>query len=229
MFERETLKGRRALRHFQCPRDIENRMVIKMSYQVVKVSAVVLSVLLAACASTQKSAPSTALAGRPQQALVQQNQTNALLASDVPPAPALVATDEACALVPAAQQNVCPVQLTAVLGTRELQAPLDPKGYLKAPVGAMVYMVAGPGLTAQWLGHLVECYQARVAETGTAVQARESCPLAEPDSSYSIEPTRNGFAVAIRSEHSETAKHIFDVSQRLAPSAPQFASLSVRR
>lgn len=91
-------------------------------------------------------------------------------------------------------------------------------------------MLAAPGLTAEWLGHLVECYQARTTEAGNALQARESCPLAEPDSSYSIASTRNGFAVSIRSPHWEAAKRIFDVSEQLAPSnSPQRPALAVRR
>jgi hypothetical protein len=116
-----------------------------------------------------------------------------------------------------------------VLGTRQLVRPLDAKGYTFTPAGAVVYALAAPGLTPEWLGHLVECYQARVASEGNALQARESCPLAEPESSYSVTPTRNGFAVSIRSTHSEAAKRIFDVSERLAPSnAPQWTRIAVR-
>ena len=204
-------------------------MVIKMYSHFGKISAVVLCGLLASCASAQRSASSSDSAGRPQLALGQQNPTDAMLRAGLP-TEATAQADEACVLVPAAQQGVCPVQQTAVLGVRQLEAPLDPKGYLRAPAGAVVYMVAAPGLTAQWLGHLVECYQARTAEAGNALQARESCPLAEPDSSYAVSPTRNGFAVAIRSEHTEAAKHIFDVSERLVPSgAPQHSALAVRR
>jgi hypothetical protein len=204
-------------------------MVIKMYSHFGKISAVVLSGLLAACASTQKSASSGDTAGRPQLALAQQSPTDAMLRAGLP-TEATAQADGACVLVPAAQQGICPVQQTAVLGARQLQAPLDPKGYLRAPAGAVVYMVAAPGLTSQWLGHLVECYQARVAEAGNALQASESCPLAEPDASYSISPTRNGFAVAIHSEHTEAAKHIFDVSQRLVPNGvPQRSALAVRR
>jgi RNA polymerase subunit RPABC4/transcription elongation factor Spt4 len=202
----------------------------EMSYHFGKVLAVAAwSGLLAACAGTQKSASSSSTAGRPQQALAQQSQTDAMLRAGLPMAQADGSTDQACALIPPAQQNVCPVQQTAVLGARQLRAPLDPKGYAWTPAGAVVYIVAAPGLTEEWLGHLVECYQARTAATGNALQERESCPLAEPDVSYSIASTRNGFAVSIRSEHSEAAKRIFDVSQRLAPSsAPQRSALAVR-
>jgi len=186
--------------------------------------------LLASCASTQTSASSKALANNPQQALAARTQSDALLRAGLPLARLDAEADQACASIPAAEQNVCPVQRTTVLGARELRTPLDPKGYLTSSAGAVVYLLAAPGLTSEWLGHLVECYQARTAEAGNALQARESCPLAEPESSYAISSTRNGFAVSIRSPHSEAAKRIFEVSQRLAPSnTPAPTALLVRR
>ncbi len=134
-----------------------------------------------------------------------------------------------CALIPEAEQNVCPLQHTEVLGARELKAPIDAKGYVFAPTGAVVYMVAAPGLTQEWLGHLVECYQAKIAIAGNGLQARESCPLAEPGSSYSVSSTGDGFAVAIRSPDHDAAKRIIEVSERLAPStSPHREALAVR-
>ena len=127
-------------------------------------------------------------------------------------------TSSACALIPESEQSVCPVQRTAVQGTSEIREPLNPKGNVWRPAGAIVYMVAAPGLTSQWLGHLIECYQARVAEAGTASSAAQTCPLAELDSSYAIGTTRDGFAVAIHSTHSDAANRIVEVSARLAPS-----------
>jgi hypothetical protein len=135
----------------------------------------------------------------------------------------------ACALVPEAEQDACPLQRTPVLGTRQLVKPLDPKGNLLAPAGAVVYVLASPGITPEWLGHLVECYQSRKVSEGNALQARETCPLAEPGASYSIAATQNGFAVAIRSAHTEAAKRIFDVSKRLSPSSSaSWTALTVR-
>jgi hypothetical protein len=134
-----------------------------------------------------------------------------------------------CALIPEAEQNVCPLQHTAVLGARELKAPIDSKGYVFAPAGAVVYMVAAPGLTREWLGHLVECYQAKTAMAGNALQARESCPLAEPGSSYSISSTGDGFAISLRSSDPDAAKRIIEASERLAPgNSPHREALAVR-
>jgi hypothetical protein len=192
-----------------------------------KAFAVALGGFLASCASTPHAA---SLEGRPQLADVQQSPADAALRAGVPTLQARSAAAGACALVPEAEQNVCPLQRTPVLGTRQLVRPLDPKGYSFTPAGAVVYSLAAPGVTPEWLGHLIECYQARVASDDNALQARESCPLAEPESSYSVTPTRNGFAVSIRSPQTEAAKRIFVVSERLAPSdAPQWGRIAVRQ
>jgi hypothetical protein len=194
-----------------------------------KAFAVALGGFLASCASTPHSASvSGSLQGRPQLADAQRSPADAELRAGAPLARGTAAG--ACALIPEAEQNVCPLQRTPVLGARQLVRPLDPKGYSFTPAGAVVYSLAAPGLTPEWFGHLVECYQARVVSDGNALQARESCPLAEPESSYSVTPTHNGFAVSIRSPHTEAAKRIFDVSERLAPSdAPQLSRVAVRQ
>ncbi len=182
-----------------------------MNHYLGSAFAVVLGGFLSACASTPTAASPDALAGRPQQALAQQSQTDAL-----PPALS-DNVSQACASIPEAEQSVCPVQRTAVIGTRELRTPADPRGFLSTPAGAVVYMLAAPGLTREWLGHLVECYQARVASAGNAAQASETCPLAELDASYMISSTGNGFAVAIHSQNGQVAKHVVQVSERLVP------------
>lgn len=199
-----------------------------MSSHFSKVLAVALGGVLASCASTPRSAASGTLQGRPQLADARQIPTDAALRAglSVPPGNA---TGEVCALVPEAEQEACPLQRTPVLGARQLVKPLDPKGNVLAPAGAVVYMLAAPGVTPQWLGHLVECYQARKVSEGNALQARESCPLAEPKSSYAVTATRNGFAVAIRSTDTEAAKRIFDVSERLSPStSARWTAVTVR-
>jgi hypothetical protein len=186
--------------------------------------------LLASCASTTRSAATSPPATSTQQALAGQPQTDAVLRAGLPVSQVDARTAQACALIPEAEQNVCPLQHTLVLGTRQLKTPIDTKGYVFAPAGAVVYMVAAPGLTQEWLGHLVECYQAKVAMAGTALQARESCPLAEPESSYSVSSTGDGFAISIRSARYDydAAKRIIEGSERLAPSnSPHHDSLAV--
>ena len=195
-------------------------------------SSVVLAFLvcsgLAACASTQKAAMHSASLTSPQLSLASQNASDAPMRAGLP-TPQSADAAGACALIPPAEQNECPIQQNAVIGARQLRAPRDPKGNSSSPAGAEVYIVATPGLTKEWLGHLAECYQARVAEAGNALQARESCPLAELESSYSIASTQDGFALKIRSSQSEAAQRIFEVSKRLSPSqAPHWGALAVR-
>jgi hypothetical protein len=186
--------------------------------------------LLASCASTSRSASTSPPATSPQQALAEQPQTDAVLRAGLPVSQVDARTEQVCALIPEAEQNVCPLQHTVVRGTRELKAPIDTKGYVFAPTGAVVYMEAAPGLTQEWLGHLVECYQAKIATSGNALQARESCPLAEPESSYAVSSTGDGFAVSIRSPDQDVVQRIIEVSERLAPSnAPHHEALAVRR
>jgi hypothetical protein len=187
-----------------------------MTHQFDKACAVLLGGALAACASAQKSASLST--GQPQQASLVQSGTDATLRAGIPVGPASSSTSAACALIPEPEQSICPVQRTAVQGTTQIREPLDPRGNLSKPAGAVVYMVAAPGLTSEWLGHLIECYQARVAEAGNAVEARQTCPLAELDAGYAVGATRDGFAVAIHSSQNDTANRIVDVSARLAPS-----------
>ncbi len=126
------------------------------------------------------------------------------------------AVERACIAIPASERSLCPVERSPVLGARELRVPLDPKGHSSGPAGAVVYMSAAPGLTAEWLGHLIDCYQAQAAESAAATPASESCPLTGAEVSCSVEPTHSGFAVSIRSPHWATAHHIYELSQRLA-------------
>jgi hypothetical protein len=189
-----------------------------MNHYFSEISVVSLVGLLAACAGTPRTASTIPASASPQQALAASTQTDAMLREGLPVSQVDARTAQVCALIPEAEQNVCPLQRTAVLGTRELKAPIDTKGYVFAPAGAVVYMVAAPGLTQEWLGHLVECYRAKVAVVGNALQARVSCPLAELESSYSVSSTGDGFAVAIRSPRHDAAERIIEASNGLAPS-----------
>jgi hypothetical protein len=193
-----------------------------------RTSVVSLVGLVAACASAPRTASTIPAAASSQQALAQTTQTDAPLRAGLPVSQVDTRTEQVCALIPEAQRNVCPVQQTSVRGVRELKAPIDAKGYVFAPAGAVVYVVAAPGLTQEWLGHLVECYQAKTAMAGNALQARNSCPLAEPGSSYSVASTGDGFAVSIRASDHDAAKRIIEVSEGLSPSnSPHRDALAV--
>jgi len=163
------------------------------------------------CASTPRSELAAPSHGETQRADLAAAQ------SDVYPTRAASgAVERACIAVPVSERSLCPVERSPVLGARELRVPLDPKGHSSGPAGAVVYMSAAPGLTAEWLSHLIDCYQAQTAEFGAAPPASESCPLTGAEVSCSVEPTHSGFAVSIRSPHWAAAHHIYELSERLA-------------
>ena len=196
-----------------------------MNSHLPKAFAVVLGGLLAGCASAPHAALSGSAVSSTQVANAQPTPTDAALTAGV-----VAPTASVCALIPEAEQSVCPLSRMPVVGTRQLVRPLDPKGYSMTPAGAVVFTLATPGLTPEWLGHVVECYRARAASQATATLAQDSCPLAEPGSEFTVSTTRDGFALAVRSPHSDAAKHIFEVSQRLvASNVPQRTALAVRQ
>lgn len=65
-------------------------------------------------------------------------------------------------------------------------------------VGAMVVVRAAPGMTAQWLGRLLQCDTARHA----------SAALVPAGSTSEVGSTSNGFTVSIRSGDPEMAREI---------------------
>ena len=137
--------------------------------------------------------------------------------SDVPGvSPNTAAVARSCALIPENERTQCPVRRTPVIAAREIRKPVDPKGNLTTTAGAVVYMVAAPGLTHEWLGHLIECYQAEVSASAVASADSSACPVSDPETEYAVSSTRDGFAVAMRSSSSASAQHIYELSERLA-------------
>jgi hypothetical protein len=165
------------------------------------------------------SAPRSELA-RPSQGETQRADVGTAQSDVYPKHAASGAIARACIAIPVSERGLCPVARSAVLGARELRVPLDPKGHSSGPAGAVVYMSAAPGLTVEWLSHLIECYQAQTAESGAATATSESCPLTGTEVSYSVEPSHSGFAVSIRSPHWAAAHHIYELSERWAANDP---------
>jgi hypothetical protein len=171
-----------------------------------------LSLLIALCSTL-----AACTAGRAPHVGGDDNAALATPQSDVPAVPPASAAmvERSCALVPASERTQCPVRRTLVIAARELRTPLDPKGHLTTSAGAVVYMVAAPGLTDEWLGHLIECYQTEVSVSAVANADRETCPI-DPATEYAVNPTRSGFAVALHSSDHASAHHIYELSERLA-------------
>jgi hypothetical protein len=74
--------------------------------------------------------------------------------------------------------------------------------------GAIVMFRAVPNMTAQWLQHVVDCHLARNATLGFDVPEMHHCPLVLKGVSAAVTPTRNGFAITVRSDDPEVAREV---------------------
>jgi hypothetical protein len=83
------------------------------------------------------------------------------------------------------------------------------------PVGVTVFLRAQPGLTAQWLGRIVECHRAHIAVAGGTDRPS---PLAIQDAAVSVGTTFDGFRVTVTSKNTDVAHAIVDKGQQLAAS-----------
>lgn len=104
-------------------------------------------------------------------------------------------------------------------------------GTSKAPsqrtAGAVVTFRAVPGMTAEWLQRVVDCHLARNASLGHAVPEMPNCPLVPNGAQARVTSTGNGFAVAIRSDDTATAREILSRAERLR-SAPASSAAPTR-
>jgi hypothetical protein len=80
-------------------------------------------------------------------------------------------------------------------------------------VGARIYVPASQNTTAEWLGHRIACYQARLTEMPAAPAA---CPLASASAKVRVDGTSNGFAVTVTSDDLQTARAILRTSETFA-------------
>ncbi len=81
--------------------------------------------------------------------------------------------------------------------------------------GAVIYVRATPGTTAQWLTRVLTCHELRHVPALCA--AKDRCPLAVEGAQVSTTETSMGFAVAIESKDPDIAQEIVRRSRELAP------------
>lgn len=74
--------------------------------------------------------------------------------------------------------------------------------------GAIITFRALPGMTAQWLQRVIDCHIARNAALGHDVPEMSYCPLVPNNVTARVDPTASGFAVAVRSDDSDTADEV---------------------
>jgi hypothetical protein len=106
---------------------------------------------------------------------------------------------------------VSPLESRRVLAVEPIHEPIPPKNLMRHLAGAKVYILASPGLTREWLGHLLECHIARVS--GSASQRPD--PLAVPKARVEVFSTTNGFLVTIASRDLDDAERILVASEAL--------------
>jgi hypothetical protein len=81
--------------------------------------------------------------------------------------------------------------------------------------GAIITFRAVPGMTAPWLQRVVDCHLARNAALGHDVPEMPYCPLVPKGVAAKVSATASGFAIAVRSDDSDTAKEIRGRAQGL--------------
>jgi hypothetical protein len=123
----------------------------------------------------------------------------------------------ACAEIPEADldRNMCPDSRLVV--RVEPYQDWDGKGKFESfrRVGAVIVLRAEPGMTAEYLQRLADCYLARSAARPSDELARSSCPLAVRDANVSVLSSRGGFAIVIRASSSPVADVVLARAQGL--------------
>jgi hypothetical protein len=115
--------------------------------------------------------------------------------------------------VPDRELQRSPLDDRRVLAVQPVREPFPLKGRQAALLGATVYILASPGLTKEWLGHLIECHVAR----GTPLSPSAD-PLLTGWPTIDVVSTGNGFAVSITSKDPYQAERILYDSQLLLKS-----------
>ena len=123
---------------------------------------------------------------------------------------AVVTPLPACQDVPEHERTAGPFQNRRVLAVRPVREPFPQKGRPVALLGATVYVLASPGLTKEWLGHLIECRVSSVAHDSKVVD-----PLAVGFPTVEVVSTSNGFAISITSKDPYEAERILHDSELL--------------
>lgn len=99
-----------------------------------------------------------------------------------------------------------------------LTEPINPgKGATQKEVGATVVFRAVPGMTAEWLQHVVDCHLARAAAVGHDMPEMNYCPLMPKGVKAKVTSAGNGFAVNLSADDAATVAEIKKRAEALAP------------
>lgn len=99
-------------------------------------------------------------------------------------------------------------EIVSVQPARDPAAPYYGK-YASSPVvGATVVFRTVPGLTTEWLQHVMKCHLARAASAGHEMPEMAYCPLALKNVQATVASASDGFAVRVTSADGPTAQEI---------------------
>jgi hypothetical protein len=119
------------------------------------------------------------------------------------------AEQHACVGISEQDRDISPFQHREdIEGVDLVDSPVGGKSGGFRATGVTVRIRAVPGMTAEWLQHVVDCHIARNASMGYAMPEMSECPLMLKDATATVTSTGNGFAVTIRSDDMNTVREI---------------------
>jgi hypothetical protein len=95
-----------------------------------------------------------------------------------------------------------------ITGVEELYRSGDISPDAHERIGARVTFRAVPGMTTEWLQRVIDCHQARNAAVGWDMPEMSYCPLALRGAHGTASPTRDGFAISVRSDDPDVVAEI---------------------
>ena len=132
------------------------------------------------------------------------------------PVPAEPTSARACAGLPSALLDQALADLRAnvdqVQPLRNRSTKLTPRS-----IGAVVQVRATPGMTAEWLGQVLQCDAARRPSASCAAGA---CPLVPDGAVMAVTSTPTGFAIEVRARELELALEIQERAKQFSRPTP---------
>jgi hypothetical protein len=120
----------------------------------------------------------------------------------------------ACTNVPDADRDQGPLAHRDRIAAMELlRDRIHTKAMLR-PSGVAIYLRPAPGLTAEWLSHVLECHLAYHGVVGDRI-ADATSPLFVDNARVALSSTGDGFRITITSLNEQIARQVIDRAQSL--------------
>jgi hypothetical protein len=129
------------------------------------------------------------------------------------------AEQQACARIAAQDRDTSPFQHREdIEGVESIDVPIGGRSGGFYAHGVSIRLRAVPGMTVEWLQHVVDCHMARNASMGYAMPEMSDCPLMLKNITATVTSTGRGFDVAIRGDDVDTVREIRRRAQALRDS-----------